>query len=63
MSQIQRRASARKRTHAPDLSCHDVELHHHHCRAARRIAERFGLTIHHAGTIARNAGLGSEGTR
>ena len=27
-------------------------------RAARKIAERFGLSIHHAAVIARSAGIG-----
>jgi hypothetical protein len=32
-------------------------------RAVRRIAERFGVTLIHAETIARLAGIGPEATR
>ena len=32
-------------------------------RVARRIADRFGVTLAHAITIARHAGLGSEARR
>jgi hypothetical protein len=38
------------------------ELRHSN-RAARRIAERFGVPLVHAATIARLAGIGPEATR
>ena len=60
MSYLTRRPPARK-PYTPDLfSWRPVVAP---SRAARRIADRYGLSVAHAILIARHAGLGSEARR
>lgn len=58
MSYLTRRTPARKMIDAPDLFSWRPYVTPD--RAARRIADRYGLSIAHAALIARHAGLGTR---
>jgi hypothetical protein len=63
MSRYQKRARPRN-YFRPDLFdwLRERDLHYAN-RAARRIAKRYGLSLHHAKTIATLAGIGPEAVR